>query len=59
MKDSTKNRAKGKLSEVKGKAKEVAGKVIRDPELEAEGTVDKTIGKGQQKLGDIEKALGK
>jgi uncharacterized protein YjbJ (UPF0337 family) len=59
MKPSTKNRAKGKLGEVKGKAKEVTGKVIRDPELEAEGKVDKTIGKGQKKLGDIQKALKK
>jgi uncharacterized protein YjbJ (UPF0337 family) len=58
MKSSTKNQVKGKLGEVKGKAKEVAGKVIRDPELEAEGKVDKTVGKGQKKLGDIKKAFG-
>jgi uncharacterized protein YjbJ (UPF0337 family) len=57
MKDSTKNQAKGKVKELKGRAKEVAGKVTGNPELEAEGTVEKTIGKGQKKLGDIEKAI--
>ena len=58
MKPSTKNQAKGKLHALKGKAKEVAGKLTRDPDLEAEGKAEKTMGKVQKKVGEIGEVLG-
>ena len=58
MKPSTKHQAEGTLREVKGKLKEQAGKLILDPELEAEGKDEKHAGQLQQKIGQIEKLLG-
>lgn len=58
MKPSTKDQAQGKLHELKGKAKEAVGRLTNDPDLEAEGTVEKTVGKTQKKVGQIEKVLG-
>jgi uncharacterized protein YjbJ (UPF0337 family) len=58
MKNSTKNRAKGKTREIKGSVEEQAGKLTRNPELEAEGKDEKTAGKVQQVVGKIGKALG-
>jgi uncharacterized protein YjbJ (UPF0337 family) len=59
MKRSTKDQAEGKLHEAKGKVKEVTGKLIDKPELEAEGKGEKIAGKVQQKIGDVEKVIGK
>jgi len=59
MKSSTKNQAEGKIHELKGKAKEVVGKLFNNPELEAEGTGEKIAGKVQEKIGQIDKVLGK
>lgn len=53
MKSSTKNQAKGKLHEIKGAAKETAGRITNDPDLEAEGTVEKTLGTVQKKAGQL------
>ena len=58
MKDSTKDQAAGKAHEVKGAIKEKAGKVVNDPELEAEGQDEKTAGKIQKKVGQVEKVAG-
>lgn len=58
MKNSTGNRARGKVREIKGNVKEQAGKLIRSPELEAEGDDEKTAGKVQQVVGKVGKALG-
>jgi uncharacterized protein YjbJ (UPF0337 family) len=58
MKPSTKDQAEGKLHEMKGKVKEQAGKLILDPELEAEGKDEKRSGQVQQKIGQVEKLLG-
>jgi len=44
---------------VKGKIKEVAGSLSDNPELEAEGTDEKIAGKIQEKIGQVEKVLGK
>ncbi len=55
MKPGTKNQVKGKIKEMKGGAKEVAGRIVGDDDLEAEGIIEKTVGKVQQKVGDIEK----
>ncbi len=59
MKHSTKNQAEGKFHAVKGKVKETAGKLIDDPELEAEGTGEKISGKVQEKIGQVEKVVEK
>jgi uncharacterized protein YjbJ (UPF0337 family) len=59
MKPSTKNQAEGKLHVAKGKVKEIAGKLIDDPELEAEGRGEKISGKIQEKIGQVEKVVGK
>jgi len=47
-----------KLHEVNGTLKEKAGQIINSPGLEAEGQLEKTAGKVQQKVGQIEEVLG-
>ena len=59
MKSSTKDQAQGTFHKVKGKIKELVGKVSDKPELEAEGKAEKWAGKGQQKVGEVEKVVGK
>jgi uncharacterized protein YjbJ (UPF0337 family) len=59
MKNSTKDQAKGKFENLKGKVKEAAGIVSGKPALEAEGRDQKVAGKVQEKIGQIEKVLGK
>ena len=58
MKPSTKDQAEGKIHEVKGKIKEKLGKATRNPNLENEGTNEKTASKVQKKNGQVEKVLG-
>jgi uncharacterized protein YjbJ (UPF0337 family) len=58
MKQSTKDKAKGRLHEVKGKIKEKVGRATNNPDLEAEGQVEKIRGKVQEKIGQVEKTLG-
>ena len=58
MKQSTKNKAKGKFHEVKGKVKEKVGRAMNNPNLEAEGQGEKIGGKVRKKIGQMEKALG-
>jgi uncharacterized protein YjbJ (UPF0337 family) len=57
MKPSTKDKAEGKFHEMKGKVKEKAGQLTNNPDLEAEGTVEKAAGKVQGVIGRVEKAL--
>jgi uncharacterized protein YjbJ (UPF0337 family) len=59
MKPSTKNEIAGKVHEVKGTIKEKVGELTNDPDLEGEGIGERTAGKLQKKLGQVEKALGK
>jgi uncharacterized protein YjbJ (UPF0337 family) len=59
MKASTKDQAEGKFHNVKGKLKEIAGKLSIQPKLEAEGKDEKIAGKVQEKIGQVEKVLGK
>ena len=59
MKASTKDQAEGKFHEVKGKVKETAGRLTNNPDLEADGTAEKLAGKMQDKIGQVEKVLGK
>jgi uncharacterized protein YjbJ (UPF0337 family) len=58
MKQSTKNKAKGKFHEVKGKVKERVGRAANKPDLEAEGQAERIGGKIQKKICDVEKILG-
>ena len=59
MKNSTKDQARGKFENLKGKVKEAVGVVTGKPDLEAEGKGQKVSGEIQEKLGQIEKVLGK
>jgi len=59
MKSSTKDQAEGTFHKVKGKIKEIAGKVSMNDDLEAEGKEEKLAGKVQEKIGELEKVLGK
>jgi uncharacterized protein YjbJ (UPF0337 family) len=59
VKQSTKDKAKGKFHEVKGKVKEKVGRATNNPDLEAEGQVEKIGGKIQKKIGQVKKILGK
>ncbi len=58
MKPSTQDQAEGTFHEVKGKLKEEAGKLVLDPNLEAEGKEEKHAGQLQQRIGQVEKLLG-
>jgi len=59
MKQSTKDKTKGKFHEVKGKVKEKVGRATNNPDLEAEGQVEKIGGKVQKRIGQVERVLGK
>jgi len=59
MKTSTKDQAKGKLEHLKGKIKEVAGNLSGNHTLEGEGKDQQIAGKAREKLGQIEKVVGK
>jgi uncharacterized protein YjbJ (UPF0337 family) len=59
MKQSTKDKAKGKFHEVKGKVKEKIGRKRNDPNLEAEGQDEQLGGKIQKKIGQLEKIFGR
>jgi uncharacterized protein YjbJ (UPF0337 family) len=58
MKLSTKNKAKGKLHEVKGGLKVKAGRLMRNSRLETKGKAEKRAGKVQNTLGKIEGIVG-
>jgi uncharacterized protein YjbJ (UPF0337 family) len=59
MKTSTKDKAEGKMHQVKGKIKEAVGKAVGNRGLEAEGKEESLGGKVQEKIGEVEKVLGK
>ena len=59
MKSSKTDKIEGALHEAKGKIKEVTGKIIGNPSLRNEGTVEKVSGKIQRKVGDVKKVFGK
>jgi uncharacterized protein YjbJ (UPF0337 family) len=58
MKPSTKDKAQGTFHEVKGKVKEKVGRATNNPDVEAEGQVEKIAGKVQKKIGQVKKVLG-
>ncbi len=59
MRQSTKDKAKGKFHELKGKVKEKVGRATNNPDLEAKGQVEKIGGKVRKKIGQVEKVLEK
>lgn len=59
MKPSTKDQIKGKGKEIKGDVKEKVGKAVGRRDIEDEGQAEKTAGKVQKKVGQIEKVFGK
>jgi uncharacterized protein YjbJ (UPF0337 family) len=59
MNSSTEDKAEGMTKEAVGKVKEKAGQVVGNPDLETRGTVEKTEGKVQQKIGDVKKVFEK
>jgi uncharacterized protein YjbJ (UPF0337 family) len=58
MKPSTEDKTTGKLHEAKGAVKEAIGEITNDPDLEAEGSAEKNVGKVQNWIGKVEKAVG-
>ena len=58
MKPSTKDKAQGTFHEVKGTVKEKIGRATNNPDLEAEGQVEKLTGKVERKVGQVKKVLG-
>jgi uncharacterized protein YjbJ (UPF0337 family) len=59
MKLSTKDQVEGKYHQMKGKLRETTGKLSDNPKLEAKGTGEKIAGKVQEKIGQVNKVLGK
>jgi len=59
MKTSTEDQVEGKFHKAKGEIKETLGELSNNPDLEAEGIIEKTEGKTQEKVGQIKKVLGK
>jgi uncharacterized protein YjbJ (UPF0337 family) len=58
MKPSTDDQTTGKIHEVKGAIKEKVGKLTNNPDLEADGNVEKNAGKVQNWVGKVEKSVG-
>jgi uncharacterized protein YjbJ (UPF0337 family) len=59
MKTSTEDQVEGKLRKAKGEIKETVGDLSNNPDLEAEGSVEKTEGKAQEKRGQVKKVFEK
>jgi uncharacterized protein YjbJ (UPF0337 family) len=59
IRQSTKDKAKGSVHELKGTMKRKMGKLTNNRRLEAEGVVEKVLGKIQKKIGQAEKAVEK
>ena len=50
-----KEQVKGRYEEAKGAVKEVAGKAVGNKDLEAEGNIQKNVGKVEAGVADLEK----
>jgi len=59
MKQSTRDKAKGKFHELKGKVKKSVGRMTNNPNLEAEGQGELVGGKIRKKIGQVEKIVGR
>lgn len=59
MNPSTNDQVEGGLHKAKGKVKETVGKLINNPDLEADGKTENLAGKIQKKAGQIESVFEK
>jgi uncharacterized protein YjbJ (UPF0337 family) len=59
MKESTKDKVKGAVHELKGGVKEKVGRATDNPALEEEGQDEKLGGKIQKAVGGLEKLVKK
>ncbi len=59
MKSGTRDKAEGKLHQAKGKTKEAAGNLVGNRNLKADGQDEHLSGKGQEKVGEVKKVVGK
>ena len=59
MKSSIRDKVEGTGHEVKGALKEGVGKLSDNPRLQAEGTVEKIVGKVQRASGEVKKIIEK
>jgi uncharacterized protein YjbJ (UPF0337 family) len=58
MKPSTEDQSAGKLHEVKGAIRQKIGEVTKNTDLEDDGRAEKSVGKVQNVVGKLEKAVG-
>jgi uncharacterized protein YjbJ (UPF0337 family) len=49
-----KHQDEGLGKQIKGTVKDIAGKVTGDKVLQGEGKIEKTVGKAQKKVGDMQ-----
>ncbi len=59
MEESVRDKVEGTAHEVKGAIKEKVGQTTNNPDLEVEGSGEKTGGKIQNKVGEIEEVFNK
>lgn len=59
MSAGSKDELEGTAHEVKGAIKATTGKMTGDSQLEADGHEEKTAGKLQKKIGEVEKIIDK
>jgi uncharacterized protein YjbJ (UPF0337 family) len=52
-----KEQVEGRVEVAKGKAKEVVGEILDDDAMEAEGNVQKNVGKVKAGLGDLKEDI--
>lgn len=52
-----KDQVDGRVGEAEGKVKEATGVILDDKEMQAEGNVQKNIGKAQKGYGDIKQDI--
>lgn len=52
-----KEQVKGRVEEAKGKVKEVAGRILGDDNMEAEGNIEKNVGKVRAGVGDAKEDI--
>jgi uncharacterized protein YjbJ (UPF0337 family) len=53
------DQVQGRIDEAKGAIKEATGKAVGNPSLEVKGSVEKSLGKVQAKVGDIRENMTK
>jgi uncharacterized protein YjbJ (UPF0337 family) len=52
-----KDQVKGRIDQAAGKIKEEVGDLVGNKRMEKEGSVQKTVGEGRAKLGDVKEDI--